>query len=112
MVENGVLQFSFAFQIIQKKFAKLISSLDEALLSKSDDLGYGDFLASCLVELSEYDLESQYYTFTVNPKVGGVSEEERDIYELCTEINKIVFEKLLASMRPLPIAKTVDYMLD
>jgi hypothetical protein len=38
--------------------------------------------------------------FTVNPKIGGVSEEERDIYDLCTEVNKIVFEKLLVSMRP------------
>lgn len=112
MVENGVLQFSFVHQIIQKKFAKLISSLDEALLSKSDDLGYGNFLASCLVELYEYDLESQYYTFTVNPKIGGVSEEERDIYDLCTEVNKIVFEKLLVSMRPQPIAKTAEYLLD
>lgn len=58
MVENGVLQFSSAYKIIQKKFANLIASLDEALLGKSDDLGYGDFLATCLIELDEYDLES------------------------------------------------------
>lgn len=48
----------------------------------------------------------------MNPKLGQVSEEERDIYELCTEINKVVFDKLLVSKRPKPIATVAEYMLD
>lgn len=58
MVQNGVLQFSVAHKIIEKKFAKLINALHEAAISGKEDLGYGEFLASCLYELEEYDIES------------------------------------------------------
>jgi hypothetical protein len=70
MVQNGILQFSVAHRIIEKKFAKLINSLNEAVKAGKDDYGYGEFLASCLYELDEYDLESQYFVFAVNPRIG------------------------------------------
>ena len=41
---------------MQKKFAKLISSLNEAITTK-DDLGYTKFLTSVLYELDDFDFE-------------------------------------------------------
>lgn len=112
MVKNGVLQFSFAYKIVEKKFAKLVKSLDDSLINGDEDLGFGDLLATCLLELDEYDLEAQYYTFAINPRVGQVSEDEKDIYELCLETNKVVFERLLVSKQPGLIAKVSEYMMD
>lgn len=82
-------------------------------VSKSQaDLCYSDFLASCLLELDEFDLDAQYYTFSINPRIGQVSEDEKDIYELCLDINAIVFNKILLSKKPAAISKVADYMLD
>jgi hypothetical protein len=41
-----------------------------------------------------------------------VPEEEKDIYELCLEINDVVFDRILVSRKPALIAKTTEYLFE
>lgn len=68
-------------------------------------------MASCLFELDEYDLDSQYHTFVTNPRLHG-TEDEQDIYDLCLDLNEVVFNTILPSGAPKPLARTAEYLLD
>ncbi len=73
-------------------------------MKSKDDLGYTKFLASVLYELDDFDFEKQFYTFVQNPRNADVSEEEKEAYEVCFDVNAVVFDLILKSRKPEYIA--------
>ena len=62
MVENQILQFSLAHKILNRKYTKLLRSVE-----KTPTLGYLQFLATCRWELEDFDLAENQYCFTIKP---------------------------------------------
>jgi hypothetical protein len=91
---------------LTRKFPDLIRSLEKNNYS----LGYLEFLATAKYELEEFDLDRQFFSFSQPPQM--MREEEREAYEVCVEVNKVIFGPILQSKNPNVIGPYITYMLD
>lgn len=63
-------------------------------------------MESCKNEILELDLGNKFYTFM------EMDEEQTEIFNMCCDVNRIVFEILLPTEDPVLLKEHVEYILN
>lgn len=63
-------------------------------------------MESCKNEILELDLGNKFYTFM------EMDEEQTEIFNVCCDVNRIVFEILLPTEDPVLLKDHVEYILN
>lgn len=62
-------------------------------------------MESCKQEIFELDLKTKFYTFL------EMDTEQQDIYKVCCDVNRVVFDYLLPKEDPTLLVDHIDYIL-
>jgi len=63
-------------------------------------------LESCKNEILELELGTKFYAFI------EMDEEQADIFKVCCDVNRVVFDMLLPTENPVLIKDHIDYILN
>ena len=96
MINNGVLQFTITHQILTRKYSKAIQSGN----------GWFRVLESCKNEIYELELANKFYTFL------EMNEEQQEIFKVCCDVNRIVFDIILPTENPVLLKDHIEYILN